>query len=215
MNNYYMYHHMPRPRRKDNTERAYSFDLWNIKHVMDGHKTLESFLTEIVRKAKEKWINDPFEYDEEFHLLTDEQGNPEFKETIWDKLDLEDSKYPKRHKYNWQIRVPKLVHSNREWDNFYRTFPSIAEDVILGKERFSNGAKLKMTPMMEKILEKEWPKTENHKLNKGQYNHGIMMIEVHKAEHQEYLRKQAEDDAYWEAWYRENNEVAVENISED
>lgn len=198
----WQYRHMPKPRRKDNSGRQYEHDSWNIRNVMKTN-TLESFLIKLVRQAREKWINDPFQCDDNFELLVDDSGNPIYDETIWDMLALEDSKFSKQHGDGWRIRVPKLVHSNREWDNFYRTFPYIAKGVMLGTERFNNGAKLKFTPMMEKILEKEWPKEENHKLNKGQYNHGLEMLKVHKIEHEDYLRRQAEDDARWEAWLKE------------
>ena len=50
-----------------------------------------------------------------------------------------------------------MKRTDREWVNFYRTWPGIAEDVAIGEERFADGAKLKYIPLFKKILDEEWP----------------------------------------------------------
>ena len=73
-------------------------------------------------------------------------------------------------------RVPSLKRNNKEWECFYRTFPGIAVDVAIGRERYCDGAKLKYIPLFKKILEKEWPEDlkrwteeEYKKLKQGGY----------------------------------------------
>ena len=50
-----------------------------------------------------------------------------------------------------------MKRSNKEWEKFYRLWPSVASEVAVGKRRFIDGAKLKYIPLFKKILDKEWP----------------------------------------------------------
>jgi len=176
---------MPKLKRGDNYERLYDHDpKKDFKHDWYGTGgTFEEFLTNAVRKAHQEWVDDPISIDKDWNPLFNNDGTPVLEETIWDRLELPDSKFCKRHHYYWRIRVPKLNRSDREWLNFYVTFPFLAEDVIKGEERYCSGAKLKWIPLFTKILEKEWPKETQYKLTSEQLQKGIDQAKWFKKEH--------------------------------
>ena len=130
--------------------------------------SLEETVRKAVRDARDYW-RVPYR-DQEVHsenrfdpgyVPTYERVfyTPEDGTTIRELLAKDDSLFrgtsvAKR----WQhIRVPSVKRSEREWMNFYRTFPRIAVMVATGKERFCDGAKLKYVPLFKKILDEEWP----------------------------------------------------------
>lgn len=186
MNRYY-YRHMPRINWQDNYDRKYDTNYimrYCQKYNMPIAKSFEEFLAFCVRHTRQEWIERPFAIDDSFNIICNEDGSYDFYDSIWDLLNLPDSKFYKRHKDNWRVRVPKLTANNKEWENFYVTFPWIAESVITGKERYSNGAKLKMIPMFERIIEKEWPKEENHALTQLQIDSALEHLKAEKKENE-------------------------------
>lgn len=80
-------------------------------------------------------------------------------QTIRQDLAEDDAKYrgTSLAKRCQRIRVPSMKRTNKEWENFYRTFPYIAAGVATGEDRFVDGAKLKYIPLFKKILDEEWP----------------------------------------------------------
>lgn len=145
--------------REDNYGRRYS-------NFREG--SLEDTIREIIRKERDDWRT-PYVMDyineEQLELPESERKyekvhwTPEEKTTIREALTWEDSKfrngpYARRCQY---VRVPSLKRTNKEWENFYRTFPWIAKEVALGNTRYCDGAKLKYIPLFKKILDEEWP----------------------------------------------------------
>lgn len=104
---------------------------------------------------KEGWFIDP-NYISSFETV---RYTPKDKTTIRQLLAENDAKYRSTTLANWcgHIRVPSLKRSDREWLAFYRTFPRLAVEVAVGKERFCDGAKLKYIPLFRRILDEEWP----------------------------------------------------------
>lgn len=134
--------------------------------------TLEDIVRKAIREERDSW-RAPYILE----LVDDEQWNlpkserryrkvywyPEEKTTIREALAEDDSKYrctglARRCRF----RVPSLKRSEREWVNFYRTFPWIAKGVAVGNERFADGAKLRYVSLFRRILDEEWP--ENLKM---------------------------------------------------
>lgn len=176
---------MPKLNRQDNPDRKY--DMGYIRkycktYGMPVANSFEEFLSNCVRKEKEQWIRNPFSVDNDWNIIRNDDGTFLFEDTIWERLEMPDSKFFKRHKDNWRVRVPKLSANNKEWENFYVTFPWIAEDVITGKERYSNGARLKMIPLFTKIINKEWPKSEKNKLTQLQIDSALEHLRAEKIE---------------------------------
>ena len=182
------YRKMPKLRLGDNHYRVYEGNpRKRFLSPCGRHEcTFEEFLINSVKKAHEEWLENPVAIDADYNPMFNEDGTPILEETIWDKMELPDSKFYKRHKYNWRVRVPKLTRSNREWLNFYVTFPSIAEDVITGKERYSNGAKLKWIPLFTKIVEQVWPKETQYQVTQQQIENGIANINFYRNENIAY-----------------------------
>ena len=116
-------------------------DYWRIPYFVEYIDEHQWELPESERKSERVY------YDEDDML------------TIREALAQDDAKYrgtsyAKRYQ---RIRVPSLKRSNKEWENFYRTFPYIGALVAAGEERFVDGAKLKYIPLFKKILDEEWP----------------------------------------------------------
>ena len=169
---------MPKINHRDNYGK-YS-KRWKNKN------SFENYLSDEVKKCREEWIEDPFCIDDEYQILRDDNGNIVYEDTIRMRLKQPDSKFYKGHNYYYAIRCPRLVRSNKEWENFYKTFPCIARDVIIGKQRYCNGAKLKFIPLFQTILDKVWPEDEDTKLTKEQFSNGEKHIEDLKKEYEEY-----------------------------
>ena len=115
---------------------------------------LEERVREAIRKEFDYWKNGE---------LFETENGPELhyrETTIREDLAMEDSKFP-HNSWAKKARVPSLKRSNREWENFYNTFPEIGVKAATGKYRFFHGAKLKYIPMFKRILDEEW--SENAK----------------------------------------------------
>ena len=160
---------------RDNPVRKYT-DTEKYARWYDYNSTpLEETIRKAIRKERDYWRT-PYwivEAEEYPYSVPDDQKKykkqhwaPEDCDTIRQKLSVDDSKY----RNTWQakgrghqkVRVPSLKRSDREWMNFYRSFPEIAKTVAIGDERFVDGAKLKYIPLFKQILDEEWP--ENLKM---------------------------------------------------
>jgi len=148
--------HPPKFPHKDNDVRRYDDD------------SLEEVIRRAIREERDEWRT-PYwivEVEDYSYNVPDDQKKykklhwtPEDQQTIRQLLAEKDSKFrstslARRQRY---VRVPSLKRSDREWVNFYRTWPGIAKEVAIGKERFADGAKLKYIPMFKQILDEEWP----------------------------------------------------------
>ena len=132
------------------------------------HDVLEDVVRDKIRKDRDEWrIPYYIDYIDEHQWELPESERKEMrfyykpgdKKTIREVLAMDDAKFRNTRdaKYFQCIRVPSLKRSNKEWENFYRTFPWIGADVAIGNERFCDGAKLKYIPLFKKILDEEWP----------------------------------------------------------
>jgi len=133
----------------------------------DG-KTLEDVIRKAIREERDYWMipyrdveaeEYPWDYPEEKKKYVREYFEPDDCCTIREALSEDDSKYRSTwmaRRYQ-RIRVPSMKRTNKEWENFYRTFPRVAAEVATGKERFLDGAKLKYIPLFKRILDEEWP----------------------------------------------------------
>lgn len=139
--------------KKDNNVRKYD------ERDQKWSRPLEDQLRTAIEEERDKWRKP-------YSLYEDENGihkDCEPRQTIRERLALDDAGFRysawKYHFSNWctWVRVPSLKRSNTEWENFYRTFPSIAVKVALGDERFCDGAKLKYIPLFKRILDEVWP----------------------------------------------------------
>ena len=144
---------------EDNYGRRYS-------NFSEG--SLEDIIRVAIRKERDEWRL-PYTMDyineEQWALPENERQYkrvywaPEEKTTIREALTWEDSKFrngPYARRCQ-RVRVPSLKRTNKEWENFYRTFPWLAKEVALGNTRFCDGAKLKYIPLFKRILDEEWP----------------------------------------------------------
>ena len=150
---------------KDNYMRKYFVNFRN--------KMLEDVIRKAICQERDfwrtpYWIADaeeyPFDFPEEEKRYKKVFWGSEDSTTIRQRLEEDDAKYRSTSyaKRFQSIRVPSMKRSNKEWENFYRTFPFVAVKVAIGKERFLDGAKLKYIPLFKKILDEEWP--ENLKM---------------------------------------------------
>lgn len=139
--------------QKDNNARRY--DECDRKWC----KPLEDKLKAAIEKERDEWRKPYSVYEDKNGI----QKDYEPRQTIRERLALDDAGFRysawKYHFSNWctRVRVPSLKRNNTEWENFYRTFPTIAIMVALGTERFCDGAKLKYIPLFKKILDEVWP----------------------------------------------------------
>ena len=156
----------PQP-QKDNDVKKYD----DIKKVFRGSEVriqLEDEIRKAIRNVRDYWRT-PYsieEIDEEQWRLPESERKykrvyytPEDQMTIRQLLAEDDAKYRNTFyaRRFQRIRVPSLKRSNKEWENFYRTWPGVAVQVAIGEERFIDGAKLKYIPLFKKILDEEWP----------------------------------------------------------
>ena len=143
---------------RDNGVRKYH----NIRDV------LEDVVRDKIRKDRDEWRT-PYYIDyideHQWDLPENERQEKRFYyepgdiKTIRELLAMDDAKfrntsYAKRFQ---RIRVPSLKRTDKEWENFYRTWPWLGAEVATGNERFADGAKLKYIPLFKKILDEEWP----------------------------------------------------------
>ena len=141
-----------------------------IKHLFPiypsysyGHysfSTLEDLIRLRIKMEKERYDEDMkpenlFGIDEE----TGEMVEYDKPDSIRDRLSWPDSKFNRNERYQ-RVRVPSMKRNIREWEGFYRLFPTIAVEVALGERRFIDGAKLKYIPMFGKILDEVWKEEE-------------------------------------------------------
>lgn len=130
-----------------------------------GNETLEESLTRAIKKAFDAW-NNPFYcevinpeaeiWEQKYKHVPDYDIEEGDYPSIRELLAQEDSKFDRNDRFQ-RIRVPSMKRSNKEWEKFYRVWPSIACEVAVGKRRFIDGAKLKYIPLFKNILDKEWP----------------------------------------------------------
>lgn len=143
---------------RDNAVRKYN----NVRDV------LEDVVRDKIRKDRDAWRTPYYiGYIDEHQWELPEAERKETRfyyesgdiKTIRELLAMDDAKfrntsYAKRCQ---RVRVPSLKRTNKEWENFYRTFPWIGAEVAVGEVRFVDGAKLKYIPLFKKILDEEWP----------------------------------------------------------
>jgi len=138
------------------------------RYMACGRGSLEETIRKAIREERDEWRT-PYtlEYvdDAQWNLPENERKymrvywKPEEQKTIRESLAEEDAKYRGTSVAlrDTRIRVPSLKRSDREWMNFYRTWPGLAAQVATGYERFCDGAKLKYMPLFKAILDEEWP----------------------------------------------------------
>jgi len=139
-----------------------------VRKYHDVHDALEDVVRDKIRKDRDEWRT-PYYIDyideHQWELPENERQEKRFYyepgdiKTIRELLTMDDAKfrntsYAKRCQ---RVRVPSLKRSDREWENFYRTFPWIGAEVAVGEVRFVDGAKMKYIPLFKKILDEEWP----------------------------------------------------------
>lgn len=127
--------------------------------VKPYQSNLEQQVREAIQKEFEDWKRPYRDYegwDYENNCSYLERIELPCEDSIRDRLQKPDVKFPKE-RWARKVRVPSLKRSDREWENFYNTFPELGIKVALGKRRYHKGAKLKYIPLFEKILNEEWP----------------------------------------------------------
>lgn len=163
----WMRFHSPKFSHKDNNVRKYD-DMEMVYCRFVKIDSLEDVIRKAIQKERDEWRTpywiveaENYRYDvpDDQKKYKKEHITPEDQKTIREALAEDDAKYrntslARRHRY---VRVPSLKRSDREWVNFYRTWPWIAKEVALGNERFADGAKLKYIPLFKQILDEEWP----------------------------------------------------------
>ena len=143
---------------RDNGVRKYH----NVRNV------LEDVVRDEIRKCRDEWrVPYYIDYIDEHQLELPEAERKETRfyyepgdiKTIRESLAMDDAKFRStRCAKRFQcIRVPSLKRTDKEWENFYRTWPLLGAEVAVGNERFCDGAKLKYIPLFKKILDEEWP----------------------------------------------------------
>ena len=153
--------------RKDNDVRKYD-DMKRMWGSWVEREPLEDVIRRAIREERDSWRvpywtveaeEYSWDFPEDQKKYKREYATPEDKTSIREALAEDDAKYrstslAKRQRF---VRVPSLKRSEKEWVNFYRTWPWIAKEVATGKERFADGAKLKYISLFKKILDEEWP----------------------------------------------------------
>lgn len=139
-----------------------------------GENTLEIDVKNAINKEFESW-NKPFYcevinpdaeiWEQQYKHVPDYDIEEGDYPSIREKLAMEDSKFDRNDKHQ-RIRVPSMKRSNKEWEKFYRLWPSVACEVAIGERRFIDGAKLKYIPLFKEILDKEWPIDAKRSYNK-------------------------------------------------
>ena len=130
-----------------------------------GQNTLEDDVKNAIIKEFKEW-NNPFRcevinpdaeiWEQQYKNVPDYDIEEGDYPSIREKLAMEDSKFVRNDKHQ-RIRVPSMKRSNKEWEKFYRLWPSVACEVAIGKRRFIDGAKLKYIPLFKNILNEVWP----------------------------------------------------------
>lgn len=151
--------------QKDNNVRKYD------ERDLKWSKPLEEQLQTAIEEERDKWRKPYSLYEDENGIQKDFEPN----QTIRERLEKDDAAFRNTsiaQRYT-RIRVPSLNRNNTDWENFYRTFPHLAVDVALGKERFCDGAKLKYIPLFKIILDEVWPE-DLTRWTETQYNDLLM-----------------------------------------
>ena len=156
--------------KKDNPIKKYD-DIKQAHFRQVEEKSLEDMLRKAIQKERDYWRKpywiveaEDYGYDvpDDQKKYKKQHWTPEDQQSIRELLAEDDAKY----RGTWMakgiggyyiVRVPSLKRTDKEWINFYRTWPSIAIEVATGQERFVNGAKLKYIPLFKQILDEEWP----------------------------------------------------------
>lgn len=147
-------------------ERSFRPDNFLTKYDdNDDVETLEDAIKKVIKKEFESWNNphyvevispeDPC-YEHEYKTIPDYDIEEGDYPSIREMLAMDDSKFNRNDRHQ-RIRVPSMKRSNKEWEKFYRLWPSIACEVAIGERRFIDGAKLKYIPLFKNILDEIWP----------------------------------------------------------
>ena len=130
-----------------------------------SQETLEDEIKKVIKEEFELWNNpyclevinpDSPSYEHEYKKVADYDIQEGDYPSIREKLAMDDSKFDRNDRHQ-RIRVPSMKRSNKEWEKFYRLWPSVAREVAIGKRRFIDGAKLKYIPLFKNILDEIWP----------------------------------------------------------
>ena len=170
-------HHDPKHRSYSRWMKFHSRRKTHKDNHIKRYMTVNNRLEDVVRKAicqeRDSWRTpywiveaEDYRYDvpDNQKKYKKQYWTPEDQQTIRQILAEDDAKY-RNTSYARRmqgVRVPSMKRTNKEWENFYRTFPWLASKVAIGEERFCDGAKLKYIPLFKKILDEEWP--ENLKM---------------------------------------------------
>ena len=128
-------------------------------------KTLEEVIKMAIKKEFEEWNNPSYAevinpnadyYNQQYKMVPVYDIEKGDYPSIREMLAMDDSKFERNDRHQ-RIRVPSMKRSNKEWEKFYRLWPSIACEVAIGKRRFIDGAKLKYIPLFNNILDEVWP----------------------------------------------------------
>lgn len=160
-----------RVHKTDNDVRKYNECEFNHS------KSMEDLLKAAIEKERNQWRKPYSLYEDENGIQKDFEPS----QTIRERLEKDDAAFRNTsiaQRYT-RIRVPSLKRNNTEWENFYRTFPHLAVDVALGKERFCDGAKLKYIPLFKRILNEIWPE-DLQRWTETQYNDLVMKGRIKK-----------------------------------
>ena len=147
-------------------ERSFRPDNFFTKYdYNDDAETLEDKIKKAIKEEFESWNNphyvevinpeDPC-YEHEYKTIPDYDIEEGDYPSIREMLAMDDSKFDRNNRHQ-RIRVPSMKRSNKEWEKFYRLWPSVACEVAIGERRFIDGAKLKYIPLFKKILDEIWP----------------------------------------------------------
>lgn len=130
-----------------------------------SYATLEDKIKKSIKEEFEWWNNpcyfqviNPQEppYKHEYKKIPDYDIKEGDYPSIREMLSMDDSRFDRNDRHQ-RIRVPSMKRSNKEWEKFYRLWPSIACEVATGERRFIDGAKLKYIPLFKNILDEIWP----------------------------------------------------------
>lgn len=147
-------------------ERSFRPDNFFTKYDdNDDVETLEDKIKKAIKEEFESWNNphyvevinpeDPC-YEHEYKTIPDYDIEEGDYPSIREMLAMDDSKFDRNNRHQ-RIRVPSMKRSNKEWEKFYRLWPSVACEVAIGERRFIDGAKLKYIPLFKNILDEIWP----------------------------------------------------------
>ncbi len=161
------YNEIKKQPHRDNDVKRYNDEEYSYGRYV-GYKPLEDVIREAIREERDDWRTPywiveaedyPWDFPDNQKKYKKYHWTPEDQQSIREALAEDDAKYRSTSlaRRAMFVRVPSLKRSDKEWTNFYRTWPGIAKEVALGNERFADGAKLKYIPLFKQILDEEWP----------------------------------------------------------